>query len=49
MDPQYRKRYLDWIVDTCLLHGSQEHTAYLVAAEFAKGLAAHIDSSGAPQ
>lgn len=35
---QERKRLLDWIVDACLLHGSQESTAYRVAAEFARGL-----------
>jgi hypothetical protein len=33
-----RKRVLDWIVETCLIHGTQESTAYLVASEFAKGL-----------
>ena len=33
-----RKRLLDWIVESCLVHGAQESTAYLVASEFAKGL-----------
>lgn len=33
-----RKRLLDWIVEACLIHGTQESTAFMVAAEFAKGL-----------
>jgi hypothetical protein len=34
-----RRRILDWIVEGCLIHGATEYTSYLVAAEFAKGLA----------
>jgi hypothetical protein len=38
MSSPERKRLLDWIVETCLIHGSRESTAYRVAGEFAKGL-----------
>lgn len=33
-----KRTTLDWIVTTCLLFGSTRYTAYLVAAEFARGL-----------
>lgn len=33
-----RTRVLEWIVDTCLLHGASLSTSYLVAAQFAHGM-----------
>ena len=43
-----RKRVLDWLVETCLVHGSQEYTAYRVAAEFARGLEQEVDHGSRP-
>lgn len=33
-----RRRWLDWVVATCLLHGTTLYTAYSVAALFGAGL-----------
>ena len=38
MTPTERRQVIDWIVNTCLVFGSQLSTAYRVAAEFARGL-----------
>lgn len=32
------RRVAEWVVETCLINGSEVHTAYAVAAEFVKGL-----------
>jgi hypothetical protein len=37
-DDDERRQILDWLVDTCLVFGSERATAYLVAAHFAQGL-----------
>lgn len=41
-----------WLVETCLLWGTETHTAYLVAGEFTKGLArewTRRDQGAAPE
>jgi hypothetical protein len=48
MDDEARKqRFLDWVVDTCLLFGTQRKTAYNVAGLFADGLDREAEPLGA--